>query len=97
MAILREAGEEPEIIEYLKTPVTEEELKDIVRKLDVPLDHLVRKNEIAYKEKYKGKELTEDEWIKALVENPKMMERPIVVRGKKAVLGRPPENVSRLF
>ena len=97
MKIVQDAGVEPEIVEYLKTPVTEQELKDIVAKLDVPISDLIRKGEAVYKEKYKGKELSEDEWIKALVENPKMIERPIAVVGNKAVLGRPPENVSKLL
>ncbi|MEN8247616.1 MAG: arsenate reductase (glutaredoxin) [Bacteroidota bacterium] len=95
--IVREAGIEPEIVEYLKTPVSEEELKEIVAKLDVPLTALIRKGEAVYKEKYKGKDLSDEEWIKAMVANPKMIERPIAVVGDKAVLGRPPENVSKLL
>ena len=88
---------EPEIVEYLKTPLTAQELKEIVEILDVPLSDLIRKGESVYKEKYKGKDLSDEEWIAALVENPKMIERPIAVEGNKAVLGRPPENVSKLL
>jgi len=95
--IIKEAGEEPEIIEYLKTPPTEKELADVYEKLNLPIDYLIRKGEEIYKTVYKGKELSDDEWIKALVEHPKMLERPIVVNEETAVLGRPPENVNKLL
>jgi len=58
---------------------------------------LIRKGESIYKEKYKGKSLTEAQWISAMVEYPKLIERPIVVKGQKAVIGRPPELVSALL
>ena len=60
-------------------------------------EQILRKGEAIFKEKYKGKNLAEDEWIKAMIEHPKLMERPIVVNGNKAVLGRPPENVLDLI
>lgn len=97
LSIIREAGEEPEIIEYLKTPLTEEELTDIFKKLNLPIEYLIRKGEEVYKMEYKGKELTDEEWIKALVSHPKMLERPIVINEDKAILGRPPENVNQLL
>lgn len=95
--IIKEAGGEPEIIEYLKTPPTEEELTEVFEKLNLPIDYLIRKGEEIYKTAYKGKDLSDEEWIKALVEHPKMLERPIVFDEEKAVLGRPPENVNRLL
>jgi arsenate reductase len=88
---------DPIIVEYLKTPLSEEELRGILRKLNIKAGDLVRKGEVVYKEKYKGKELSEEEWIRAMIEHPKLMERPIVVDGDKARLGRPPENVIELF
>ena len=95
--IIREAGQEPEIIEYLKTPPTVEELSEDYEKLNLPIDYLIRKGEEVYKTEFKGKELTDEEWINALVEHPKMLERPIVFNDDIAVLGRPPENVNQLL
>jgi arsenate reductase len=95
--IIREAGQEPEIIEYLKTPPTEEELTEVFEKLNLPIDYLIRKGEEIYKTEFKGKDLSDAEWLKALAEYPKMLERPIVITEDTAVLGRPPENVNQLL
>ena len=95
--LIKEAGQEPEIIEYLKTPPTEEELTEVFEKLNLPIDYLIRKGEEIYKTEYKDKELSAEDWIKALVEHPKMLERPIVFDESKAILGRPPENVNQLL
>ena len=97
LKLIQEAGKDIEIIEYLKTPPTEPELKNLLLMLRMnPLD-LIRKNETIFKEQFKGKELSDDEWIKIMVENPKLIERPIVMNGNKAVLGRPTEKISDLF
>ena len=95
--IIKESGQDVEIVEYLKTPPTEEELQEILQDLNLPIEYLIRKGEEIYKTEYKGKELSNDEWIKALVEHPKMLERPIVVKDGQAILGRPPENVQKLL
>ena len=95
--LIKEAGQEVEIVEYLKNPPTEEELEDIFTKLNLPIEYLIRKGEEIYKTEYKGKELSEKEWLHALAEHPKMLERPIVVNENKAILGRPPENVNQLL
>jgi len=97
LKLIRDAGIEPEVIEYLKTIPTTEELKDILMKLNLNAADILRKGETAYKEIIKGKEFGEEELIQIMIENPKLIERPIVVRGNKAVLGRPPENVKVLF
>jgi len=60
-------------------------------------EELLRRGEAIYKDNYKGKELTNEEWIDAMIEHPKLIERPIVVSGDKAVIGRPPENVLDLI
>ena len=73
------------------------ELAEIVVLLGIAPDKLVRKSEDDYKTLFKGKTLSDAEWIKAMVAFPKLIERPIVVKNKKAVLGRPPENVKALF
>ena len=97
LELIREQGIEPEIVEYLKEPPTPEELRSILDKLGMKAEGILRKNERTFKEQFKGQELSEAEWLKALNEHPKMIERPIVVEGDRAVLGRPPENVKELF
>ncbi len=95
--ILTNKGIEPEVVLYLETPPSKRELKEILSKLGISAFDLVRKTEAIYKENYKGKDLTEAKWIEAMIKYPKLIERPIVVKGKKAVIGRPPENVEVLF
>ena len=97
LALINEKGADVEIIEYLNAIPTENELKEILSQLGIPAEKLVRKGEQAYKDNFKGKELSEDEWVKAMVHYPKLIERPIVVKGNKAILGRPPENVLDLI
>ena len=93
LALLKGKGVEPEIIEYLKSPPTQKELAAILKKLGLQAEDIIRKKESLFKEKFKGQKLNNNEWIKVLVENPVLIERPIVVTGKGAALGRPPENV----
>ena len=97
LQLLHDNGIEAEIIEYLKDIPTENELKEILNQLNLKAVDILRKGEAIFKENYKGKDLTNDEWIKAMVENPKLIERPIVIKGNKAVLGRPPEKVLELI
>lgn len=91
--LISESGKEVEVIEYLNDIPTTAELKEIIGLLGITPEQLLRKGEAIYKENFKGKSFTDDEWIQIMVDNPKLIERPIVVDGKKAVLGRPPENV----
>lgn len=98
LALIEEAGIEPEVIEYLKTPPTAEELDAILKKLKMEPQELMRKGEAIYKElKLAERELSRDEAIAVMLEHLKLIERPIVVQGRKAVLGRPPENVKELM
>ncbi len=97
LEIINQSGKEVEIIEYLNDTPSENELKEIISLLGISPEQLLRKNEAIFKENFKGKALTDDQWIKVMVENPKLIERPIVIDGKKAVLGRPPENVKSLL
>lgn len=97
MKLIQDSGIEPTVIEYLKTPLTKSELSELVSKLGIPAEALIRKGESTFKEQYKGKNLSEFDWIQAMVDNPILMERPVVVKGNKAVLGRPPENVKSLI
>lgn len=97
LQIIEDAKVEPKIVEYLKTPLTKAELKNLLKQLDISAEALIRKGEPAFKENYKGKSLSEDDWIEAMIAHPKLIERPIVTNGQKAVLGRPPENVNELI
>lgn len=95
--LIKDAGKEVEVVEYLNTPPTFEELKQLIDMLGISPEQLLRKGEAIFKEQFKGKSFSDDEWIEIMIKNPKLIERPIVVDGKKAVLGRPPENVLSLF
>jgi len=89
---------EPEIIEYLKDkPFTDQRLKEIIKKLGIKPFEIVRTQEADYKQKYKGKNLSDDQWIKILVQNPKLIRRPIIVKGDKAVLGDIVEHIDTLL
>ena len=97
LALLEEKGNSPEIIRYLDTPPSKAELQEILQKLEIPAEKLVRKNEKIFKENFKGKEYDEEGWLNLLVENPKLIERPIVINGNKAAIGRPPELVLEIL
>lgn len=97
VAILEASGKEFEIVKYLDAIPTEKELTEIIELLDISPIELVRKNEKIWKDNYKGKDLSDIEIITAMIENPKLIERPIVINGKKAVVGRPPENIKGII
>ncbi|MFK7757769.1 MAG: arsenate reductase (glutaredoxin) [Flavobacteriales bacterium] len=97
LALLREHKIEPEINEYLKQVPTKDELKMILAKLNLNVKDIIRTGEQVYKTKFKGMNFTDEEWITILTEQPKLIERPIVTKGNKAVIGRPPENVLELI
>ena len=97
LQLINDSGKKIEIIEYLIEPPTFEELKSIIEQLGITPEELLRKNESIFKEQFKGKPYSDDEWIQIMIEHPKLIERPIVMEGKKAVLGRPPENVRGLL
>jgi len=93
LALLRAKGVEPTVIEYLKTPPTKEALRAIVQKLGIKPADLVRTGEEIYQQKFKGKAMTDEQWLDALARHPVLIERPIVVKGARAAVGRPPERV----
>ncbi len=96
-SILQEENISFETVEYLKTPPTQSEIKDLLKKLGMKAEQIVRKSEPLYKEKFGDKKFSEAEWIKILSQNPILIERPIVVKGNKAVIARPPEKVLELL
>ncbi|WP_438977330.1 arsenate reductase (glutaredoxin) [Polaribacter sp.] len=93
LQILENSGKEFEIIKYLEDIPSEEELTKIIKILNINPIQLVRKNEKVWKENYKGKDLSDHEIVNAMIENPKLIERPIVINNNKAVIGRPPETI----
>ncbi|NER13846.1 arsenate reductase (glutaredoxin) [Leptobacterium flavescens] len=93
LEILENSGKEYEVVKYLEDVPTEKELRDILNILDIKPEHLIRKNEAIWKEQFKGKLLNDEQLISIMIENPKLIERPIVINGTKAVIGRPPESI----
>ena len=97
LQILQDKNVDLEIVEYLKDVPSANDLKKLLQKLNMSAEQILRKGEAIFKENYKGKSFSEEEWIQIMIENPKLIERPIVVRGNKAVIGRPPNNVEELL
>lgn len=97
LALIEEAGVEPDIMLYLETPPGADELRSLLKKLGIGAHELLRKNEAEYKEAGLSADSSEDDIIAAMQKYPKLIERPIVVKGDRAVLGRPPENVLALL
>ena len=97
LALLEENGISPTIVLYLEAPPSRSQIKSLLGKLGMSAGELVRRGEDAYKAAGLGKESSEADILSAMAEYPKLIERPIVVKGGKAVLGRPPENVLALI
>ncbi|MEN8858154.1 MAG: arsenate reductase (glutaredoxin) [Flavobacteriaceae bacterium] len=97
LEILQNSGQAFEIKEYLKEIPSTDELASLIKLLGISPIDLVRKNEAIWKENYKGKTLSNSEIIAAMINNPKLIERPIVVNNNKAILGRPTENIKRIL
>ena len=97
LALLQQHGIEPTIIEYLKKPPTEDELRDVIKKLGINAEALLRKGENVFMEKFSDRTLSDEEWIVVMVDNPVLIERPIVIHRNRAVIGRPWERVVELL
>ena len=97
LSLLEKESTDFKIIEYLKNPLSFDEIKKILEKLAIKPIDLVRKNEQIWKDNYKGKEITDIEIIKAMERNPKLIERPIVINEKHGIIGRPAEKVLSFF
>ncbi|PWI29657.1 arsenate reductase (glutaredoxin) [Flavobacteriaceae bacterium LYZ1037] len=93
LELVEKSGKDFEIISYLENTPSKNELKHILKLLNIKAEKLIRKNEAAWKENFKGKELSEEQLIDAMITYPKLIERPIVINGNQAVIGRPPENI----
>ena len=97
LALLEKETTDFKIIEYLKNPLSFDEIKEIIEKLAIKPIDLIRKNEQIWRDNYKGKEMTDVEIIKVMEGNPKLIERPIVINERQGIIGRPPEKVLSLF
>ena len=97
LEFLKERGLDVKEIRYLDNPLNKVELKNLLKKLAISPYQLVRKNEAIYTSEFQDKELTDEEWIEAMVKYPKLIERPIIINGDKAVVGRPLEKVEEVI
>ena len=98
LQLIQEAGIEPDIVEYLKVPPDAAQLKSLLSQLDLEPRDLMRKGEAVYKELNLGNpDMTVDQLIQAMVENPILIERPLVSSAGRTIIGRPPENVQALL
>ena len=97
LAFVTEKEAEVAIVKYLETPPTENEIKEVLQKLNFKPIQLVRTKESIWIENYKNKSLTDDTIIQALAEHPILIERPIVIKGDKAIIGRIPEEVAQFI
>ncbi len=86
-----------EIVDYLKNPISYETIKDLLMKLNKKPHEMIRTQEAIYKQNFKGKNFADEEWIKIMEENPKLIKRPIVVRENKAIWGDPADEIDSLF
>ncbi|MFT6795543.1 MAG: arsenate reductase [Maribacter sp.] len=97
LELLENSGKEFEVIRYLEEIPSKEELKEIISCLGVSPEQLVRKNEAVWKEKFRGKLLSDEEILDTLLAYPKLIERPIVISNGKAVIGRPVDTINTLL
>lgn len=97
LKLLDEKGQDYEVILYLEDVPSFDQLKNVISQLGIKPYELLRRGEAIFKEKYKGKELSDDEWIQAMIEHPKLIERPIVIRNDRAIIGRPTERILEII
>ncbi|MFT4685007.1 MAG: arsenate reductase [Flavobacteriales bacterium] len=97
LEILKNSNQEFTIKDYLKDPPTIAELNELIKRLDISPIQLIRKGEAVWKENFKGKSLSDQQIFEAMVKHPKLIERPIVVNGNKAVIGRPPTIIKEII
>jgi arsenate reductase len=97
LTYLEEKGVHYDIHLYLEDVLKHEQLREILDKLEMKPQELLRKNEAIFKDQFKSKNLADSEWIDAMIKYPKLMERPIIVSGDKAVVARPTEKINELF
>jgi polyphosphate kinase len=97
LLFIEQKGYEYELVNYMKDGISPKEIKEFLNKSGLDVTDIIRTNEELYKLQYKGMELSEEEWIKVLVENPQLLQRPLVIKGTHAIIARPAEEIQRLF
>ena len=97
LALIEKSGQPFEAVKYLEAIPTKQELTQILTLLGIPPENLVRKNETIWKEKFKEKKLSDKDIVDAMLEYPNLIERPIVINGNKAVIGRPTEMIIEIL
>ena len=97
LQLLEEKGETLEVIKYLEDFPSKKELQQIIELLGIKPIELIRTQETEWKDNYKGKDLSDDEVVEAMLKYPKLMERPIAINGVNAIIGRPPEKVLEIL
>lgn len=97
LKIVEESGKPFEVIEYMKEPITPSELEEVIDLLEIEPMDLIRTKEQVWKDRYADLDLDDEELIMVMIEVPRLMERPIVVNGEKAVVGRPPERIKEIL
>jgi arsenate reductase (glutaredoxin) len=97
LCYLQDKGLEFSVRQYIDEPLTFDELKTLVAKTGLNPFDLIRKEEDYFKQNLKGKEMTDDEWIAIMVKEPKLIQRPIVENGERAVLARPTEEIDKIL
>ena len=95
--LLQQHGIEPKVVLYLETPPSVDEIKSVLKKLNLSAEQIIRKKEMAYAELIHGKSLSADKLVEIMHKNPILIERPIVISGNQAAIGRPPENILELM
>ena len=97
LEFLKEKGVDYSVVDYLKNIPTYKDLEEIISKLGIKPEALIRKGEEDFKANFKGKILSDSEWIEAMIKFPKLIERPIVIKGNKAIIGRPTERILEIL
>ncbi len=98
LALLKDSGQEFDAVNYYEVPLTIESLRELIEKLGLPVRDVLRSDEpLARTLKLAERQISDDELLRIMVENPDLIQRPIVVRGDEAVLCRPPENIMKLL
>ena len=94
---LSDKGADYSVVDYLKNIPTYKDLEEIISKLGIKPEALIRKGEEDFKANFKGEILSDSEWIEAMIKFPKLIERPIVIKGNKAIIGRPTERILEIL
>lgn len=97
LKFLEENSIDYQVINYIKEGISEQKIKELARKINVPIVELLRTHEELFQKEFKDKTFSEDEWAKVIAENPRLLHRPIVVNKEKAVWAQPPEKIKDIL